>query len=181
MYILGYANVWLRSVSVSIKFGNRYCGRVLVINYQVFVISKNWFMTTARTWPDGRHWGWRSATDRWNRNRQTLQLGHLHLIFMNDGVMYVYWCAHGWHVTLSQNQRNWLNTCRNSVFGYTPSWPECIHTYICHTNAVYRCRSSGAVWGPRWPSWAVRPSEPRGFRGRKAILYNAHALVSACP
>ena len=30
--------------------------------------------------------------------------------------------------------------------------------------------SSGAVWESRWPSWAVRPNEPSGFRGRKAIL-----------
>ena len=33
----------------------------------------------------------------------------------------------------------------------------------------------------RWPSWAVRPNEPSGFRGRKAILNHASALVSACP
>ena len=33
----------------------------------------------------------------------------------------------------------------------------------------------------RWPSWAVRPNEPSGFRGRKAILNLASALVSACP
>ena len=25
----------------------------------------------------------------------------------------------------------------------------------------------------RWPSWAVRPNEPSGFRGRKAILNHA--------
>ena len=41
--------------------------------------------------------------------------------------------------------------------------------------------SSGAVWESRWPSWAVRLNEPSGFRGRKAILNHAHALVSACP
>ena len=33
----------------------------------------------------------------------------------------------------------------------------------------------------RWPSRAVRPNEPSGFRGRKAILNHASALVSACP
>ena len=33
----------------------------------------------------------------------------------------------------------------------------------------------------RWPSWAVRPNEPSGFCGRKAILNHASALVSACP
>ena len=41
--------------------------------------------------------------------------------------------------------------------------------------------SSGAVWESRWPSWAVRPYELSGFRGRKAILNHASALVSACP
>ena len=29
-----------------------------------------------------------------------------------------------------------------------------------------------------WPSWAVRPNEPSGFRRRKAILNHASALVS---
>ena len=43
------------------------------------------------------------------------------------------------------------------------------------------CHSSGTVWESRWPSWAVRPNEPFGFRGRKAILNHASALVSACP
>ena len=33
----------------------------------------------------------------------------------------------------------------------------------------------------RWPSWAVRPNEPSGFRRRKATLNHASALVSACP
>ena len=41
--------------------------------------------------------------------------------------------------------------------------------------------SSEAVWESRWPSWAVRPKEPSGFRGRKVILNHASALVSACP
>ena len=40
--------------------------------------------------------------------------------------------------------------------------------------------SSGAVWESMWPSWAIRPNEPSGFRGRKAILNHASA-VSACP
>ena len=37
------------------------------------------------------------------------------------------------------------------------------------------------MWESRWPSWAVRPNEPYGFRGRKAILNHAHAFVAACP
>ena len=41
--------------------------------------------------------------------------------------------------------------------------------------------SSGAVWEPRWPSWAFRPNEPSGFRGRKDLLNHASALVTACP
>ena len=32
---------------------------------------------------------------------------------------------------------------------------------------VADCHSSGAVWESRWTSWAVRPNEPSGFRGRK--------------
>ena len=40
--------------------------------------------------------------------------------------------------------------------------------------------SSGAVCESRWPSWAVCPNEPSGFRGCKAILNHASALVTAC-
>ena len=57
---------------------------------------------------------------------------------------------------------------------------ECYITLPCNvTNDDGH--SSGAVWESRWPSWAVRPNEPSGFRGRKAILNHASALVSACP
>ena len=42
-----------------------------------------------------------------------------------------------------------------------------------------RGQSSGAVWQSRWPSWAVRPNEPSGFRGRKELLNSA--LVSRYP
>jgi len=53
--------------------------------------------------------------------------------------------------------------------------------YIAYTISGNEPHSSGAVWESRWPSWAVRPNEPSGFRGRKAILNHASALVSACP
>ena len=33
----------------------------------------------------------------------------------------------------------------------------------------------------RWTSWAVRPNEPSGFRGRKELLNHASALVTTCP
>ena len=41
--------------------------------------------------------------------------------------------------------------------------------------------SSGAVWESRWTSWAVRPNEPSGFRGRKDLLNRDSALVTTCP
>ena len=41
--------------------------------------------------------------------------------------------------------------------------------------------SSGAVWESRWPSWAVRPNEPSGFRGRKELLNRASTLVTTFP
>ena len=50
-----------------------------------------------------------------------------------------------------------------------------------HSLSKRRSHSSGAVWESRWSSWAVRPNEPSGFRGRKAVLNHASALVSACP
>ena len=40
---------------------------------------------------------------------------------------------------------------------------------------------AGAVWESRWTSWAVRPNEPSGFRGRKDLLHRASALVTTCP
>ena len=45
----------------------------------------------------------------------------------------------------------------------------------------HRIHSSGAVWESRWTSWAVRPNEPSGFRGRKDLLNRASALVTTCP
>ena len=33
----------------------------------------------------------------------------------------------------------------------------------------------------RWQSWAGRPNEPSGFRGRKELLNRASALVTTCP
>ena len=40
-----------------------------------------------------------------------------------------------------------------------------------------RWHSSRAVWESRWPSWAVRPNEPSGFRGRKDMLRHWSQLV----
>ena len=53
--------------------------------------------------------------------------------------------------------------------------------YLHRTTETMCTHSSGAVWKSRWPSWAIRPNEPYGSRGRKATLNHASALVSACP
>ena len=37
------------------------------------------------------------------------------------------------------------------------------------------------MWESRWPSWAVCPNKPSGFRGRKDLLNRASALVTTCP
>ena len=58
----------------------------------------------------------------------------------------------------------------------------CACSFFYFRSVLYHLvHSSGAVWESRWPSWAVHPNEPSGFRGRKAILNHASALVSACP
>ena len=56
-------------------------------------------------------------------------------------------------------------------------------TYVVsvHIHPVWERHSSGAVWESRWTSWAVRPNEPSGFRGRKELLNRASALVTTCP
>ena len=46
------------------------------------------------------------------------------------------------------------------------------------SHSVFHCHSSGAVLESRWTSWAVRPKEPSGFRGRKELLNRASALVT---
>ena len=58
--------------------------------------------------------------------------------------------------------------------------------FINQTAGVKLCvcvfsHSSGAVSESRWPSWAVRPNVPSGFRGRKELLNSASALVTTCP
>ena len=84
-----------------------------------------------------------------------------------------------------------------SILLYGPHRERTVFCSMVHTESVqyfalwsthrpdsillYGPHSSGAVRELRWPSWAVRPNEPSGFRGRKAILNHASALVSACP
>ena len=54
-------------------------------------------------------------------------------------------------------------------------------SYFHVSEPLTKGHSSGAVWESRWPSWAVRPNEPSGFCGRKAILNHTSALVTVCP
>ena len=46
-------------------------------------------------------------------------------------------------------------------------------SYILCYQAIDINHSSGAVWESRWPSWAVRPNEPSGFREHKELLNHA--------
>ena len=86
--------------------------------------------------------------------------------------------------------------CLGSLL-FAPGWrgveaaavPMEISHQLMLTSAVFEpssshqplSHSSGAVWESRWTSWAVRPNEPSGFRGRKDLLNHASALVSVCP
>ena len=69
----------------------------------------------------------------------------------------------------------------NEWMNDAPAHP-CIFTSVVELNAVKTSlkHSSGAVWESRWTSWAVRPNEPSGFRGRKDLLNRASALVTTC-
>ena len=93
-------------------------------------------------------------------------------------------------LTLSQ-PKSWY--CRFWLFQVTVAkrrlasqkWHLCIQSCLLGTrpqeSEFSQDHSSGAVWESRWTSWAVRPNEPSGFRGRKAILNRASALVTTCP
>ena len=58
-------------------------------------------------------------------------------------------------------------------------FPEIV--YLNMEISLACAHSSGAVGESRWTSWAVRPNEPSGFRGRKDLLHRASALVTTCP
>ena len=90
----------------------------------------------------------------------------------------------------SDSHAPWPLSC--SVCGvvvYTlPTRHSKLMFYAQSTSAVISGRlasqghhSSGAVWESRWTSWAVRPNEPSGFRGRKELLNRVSALVTTCP
>ena len=84
------------------------------------------------------------------------------------------------HKTPIQSKRK--RTGKKGLKGHGPE-----HIYILYarlhkkTPLLFSVHSSGAVWESRWTSWAVRPNEPSGFRGRKDLLHRASALVTTCP
>ena len=55
--------------------------------------------------------------------------------------------------------------------GITPGNQQCMQAIVQEL-----CESHS-----RWTSWAVRPNDPSGFRGRKDLLHRASALVTTCP
>ena len=69
--------------------------------------------------------------------------------------------------------------CFKGNVGKTSGRRSGVHNYGLFW--AHRLHSSGAVWESRCPSWAVRPNEPSGFRGRKELLNRASALVTTCP
>ena len=75
----------------------------------------------------------------------------------------------------------WNLPCVHQTWNYPMYFALSSPLYKRETSQVSNNHSSGAVWESRWPSWAVRPNEPSGFRGRKDLLNHASALVSVCP
>ena len=87
-----------------------------------------------------------------------------------------------WHASkykVHKRHRNYI-VKDDVTWCFTPS--QSTITVISGRSQGWPCyHSSGAVWESRWPSWAVRPNEPSGFRGRKELLNHASALVTTCP
>ena len=113
-----------------------------------------------------------------------------------DSVWLPMWCGNkNWsHKQSSQSHpANCICQCTTAQAGWPPPPPsvQLGHTTTTEsrTTMVFKktrdkktgTHSSGAVWESRWTSWAVRPNEPSGFRGRKDLLNHASALVSVCP
>ena len=74
------------------------------------------------------------------------------------------------------------NSVLNIACGTKNQWQTAQSTVVkCTYKPSQSSDSSGAVWESRWTSWAVRPNEPSGFRGRKELLNHASALVTTCP
>ena len=102
--------------------------------------------------------------------------GHLAAARLGTKANRVHWLRHPlWQLAESMappTLDTWHLLCQ-PVCGN--AWPHKRTTRNVHSH------SSGAVWESRWTSWAVRPNEPSGFRGRKDLLHRASALVTTCP
>ena len=99
------------------------------------------------------------------------------LTLVNELTALLSWpCWVRWACTLRWSGCGWRRRGRTGLLCAGP----CPRTRKEKKKGCNRCHSSGAVWESRWPSWAVRPNEPSGFRGRKDLLNRASALVSAC-
>ena len=92
-----------------------------------------------------------------------------------------------WQVTAKHayTLRMWILLNRASALVTTCPWYVKWHLRTLSINSssspIVFFHSSGAVWESRWTSWAVRPNEHSGFRGRKDLLNRASALVTTCP
>ena len=105
--------------------------------------------------------------------------------------LYVYWRKRRLIVGCYGGANHWQSTgCRGDRKSMLGMWARttrtCLQSWWLQTDtnnhSFPRCgHSSGAVWESRWTSWAVRPNEPSGFRGRKDLLHRASALVTTCP
>ena len=75
-------------------------------------------------------------------------------------------------------QESWRSSPSTTLYPFTDLNKLLDNWFFILMSEAY---SSGAVWESRWPSWAVHPNEPSGFRGHKAILNRASASVTAGP
>ena len=104
--------------------------------------------------------------------------------------------ANRWLAMINKEAYSWVHRVVPLAFRFACLWPYELLTVVIALELpswVEQClrpsgsefqmwgHSSGAVWESRWPSWAVCPNEPSGFRGRKELLNHASALVTTCP
>ena len=165
-------------------------------------------ITTEKRWHDDRKWH-RRMTKQWRRMKISDDrecMATLHRPITRNATMAVletdtsftsrlvpinHWSSEGQKMDKAQPKLaastfNTLKPCKCSkTHTATAQWvcskAENRSMYKSNQQGVFLFRSSGAVWESRWTSWAVRPNEPSGFRGRKELLNRASALVTTRP
>ena len=103
------------------------------------------------------------------------RFGHNMQLCVSVGPFWHCLCSLIEQTAAANQQLRFLIQCFRDFFDWEwrePLW--CVALFRAHL-------SSGAVWVSRWPSWAIRPNKPSGFRGRKELLNHASALVTTCP